>query len=45
MENRSVIAAEHFEQSVQEADFLSKNIIGDESWVLTYDPEMKHQSS
>jgi hypothetical protein len=45
MENGKVIAAELFEQSMQEVDFLLKDVTGDESWVLTCDPEMKHQSS
>ena len=45
MENRKLIAAELFEHSVNEKDFLSKIVTKDETWVLAYDPETKLQSS
>jgi hypothetical protein len=35
VENRKVVAAELF-------DCLLKDVIGDESWVLNYDPEKTH---
>ncbi|KAF0706444.1 protein GVQW3-like [Aphis craccivora] len=45
MENRKLIAAELFERSVNEKDFLSKIITRDETWVFAYDPETKLHSS
>ena len=41
---RKVIMARLFEWSMQEPDFLSKNITGDESLVFVCDPQMKCQS-
>ncbi|KAL4083495.1 hypothetical protein QTP88_028811 [Uroleucon formosanum] len=45
MENRKLIAAELFERSVNEKDFLSKIVTVNETWVFAYDPETKLQSS
>jgi histone-lysine N-methyltransferase SETMAR len=45
MECRKAIAGDLFEQSTQDPSFLGKVVIGDESWVFGYDPEIRMQSS
>jgi hypothetical protein len=45
MECKKTIAGDLFEQSTQDPSFLGKMVTGDESWVFTYDPKTKMQSS
>ena len=45
MECRIMFAADLFEKSTQDPTFLTKTVMGDESWVFAYDPETKMQSA
>jgi len=40
-----MVAGDLFEKSMQDPTFLTKIFTGDESWVFTYNPEMKMQSA
>ena len=40
MECRMMAAGDLFEKSTQDPTFLTQIVMGDESWVFAYDPEM-----
>jgi transposase len=44
-ECRMMLAGDLFEKSTQDPTFLTKIVMGDESWVFAYDPEMTVQSA
>jgi Transposase. len=45
MECRMMVTGDLFENNMLESTFLTKIVTGDESWVFTYDAEMKMQSA
>jgi transposase len=42
---RMMVAGDLFEKSTQDTTFLTKNVMGDESWAFAYEPETKMQSA
>ena len=45
MECRMMVTGDLFEKSTQDPTFLTKIVMGDESWVFAYNPETKVHSA